>query len=120
MGITICHHSASPMMTNFDPRGGFFYPSLTLMIDSYSIPIFIIVYYLLFDCVNAMTLGKLQFSDFPESWSGLSRGWSVVRMHIPLPTWSKNNNSYLLVDAFQQITLLAMFSCLKKNMYFSL
>ena len=32
--ITVCHHSASLMMQNGDPRGGFFYPTLTLMIDS--------------------------------------------------------------------------------------
>ena len=35
LGITVCHHSASLMMPNGDPREGFFYPTLTLMIDSY-------------------------------------------------------------------------------------
>ena len=36
LGITVCHHSASLVMPNGDPQGGFFYPTLTLMIDSYS------------------------------------------------------------------------------------
>ena len=34
--ITVCHHSASPVMPIGDPRDGFFYPTLTLMIDSSS------------------------------------------------------------------------------------
>ena len=34
--ITVCHHSASPMMPNSDPQDWFFfYPFLALMIDSY-------------------------------------------------------------------------------------
>ena len=33
--ITVCHHSASLVMSNGDPRDGFFYPTLTLMIYSY-------------------------------------------------------------------------------------
>ena len=33
--ITVCHHSASLVMPVNDPQDGFFYPSLTLMIDSY-------------------------------------------------------------------------------------
>ena len=37
LGITICHHSASLVMPNGDPRDGFFYPTLTLMIDFYVI-----------------------------------------------------------------------------------
>ena len=37
LGITICHHSASLVMPNDDPRDGFFYPTLTLRIDSYRI-----------------------------------------------------------------------------------
>ena len=32
-----CHHSANPVMPNGDRRDGFFYPTLTLMIDSYSL-----------------------------------------------------------------------------------
>ena len=35
LGITVCHHSASFKMPNGDPVDGFFYPTLTLMIDSY-------------------------------------------------------------------------------------
>ena len=35
--ITICHYSASLVMTIGGPRGRFFYPTLTLMIDSYNI-----------------------------------------------------------------------------------
>ena len=35
--ITICHYSASLVMPNGDPRYRFFYPFLTLMIDSYII-----------------------------------------------------------------------------------
>ena len=31
------NHSASPMMPNSDPQDGFFYPTLTLMIDSYNV-----------------------------------------------------------------------------------
>ena len=30
--ITVCHHSTSLVMPNGDPRDGFFYPTLTLMI----------------------------------------------------------------------------------------
>ena len=37
LGITVCHHSASLMMPNGDPRDRFFYPTLTLMIDSYNL-----------------------------------------------------------------------------------
>ena len=37
LGITICHDSASLVMPNGDPRDGFFYPTLKLMIDSYSL-----------------------------------------------------------------------------------
>ena len=37
LGITVCHHSASLVMPNGDPRDGFFYPTLTLMIDSYNL-----------------------------------------------------------------------------------
>ena len=35
--ITICHHSASLVMPIGDPRDGFFYPTLTLMMDTYNI-----------------------------------------------------------------------------------
>ena len=35
--ITVCHHSASLMMPIGDPRVGFFYPTLTLMMVSYVI-----------------------------------------------------------------------------------
>ena len=36
--ITICHQSASLVMPKGDPRDRFFYPALTLMIDSYRPP----------------------------------------------------------------------------------
>ena len=36
LGITVCHHSASLVMPNGDPRDGFFYPTRTFMIDSYN------------------------------------------------------------------------------------
>ena len=32
--ITVCHHSASLVMPNCDPRDRFFYPTLTLMIEA--------------------------------------------------------------------------------------
>ena len=35
LGITACHHSASLVMPNGDPRDRFFYPTLILMIDFY-------------------------------------------------------------------------------------
>ena len=35
--ITVCHYLASLVMPNGDPRDGFFYPTLTLMTDSYMI-----------------------------------------------------------------------------------
>ena len=31
--ITVCHHLASLVMAISDPRYGFFYPTLTLMMD---------------------------------------------------------------------------------------
>ena len=37
LGITVCHHSASLIMQIGDPRDRFFYPNLTLMVDSYRI-----------------------------------------------------------------------------------
>ena len=37
---TVCHHLASLMMSNCDPWDRFFYPTLTLMIDSYNINLF--------------------------------------------------------------------------------
>ena len=36
LGITVFHHSVSLGMPNGDPRDRFFYPTLTLMIDSYN------------------------------------------------------------------------------------
>ena len=39
LGITVCHHSAGLMMPNNDPRDRFFYPSLTLMMDSYNLTV---------------------------------------------------------------------------------
>ena len=35
--ITICHYSASLVMPNGNPRDGYFYPTLSLMIHSYSL-----------------------------------------------------------------------------------
>ena len=34
--ITVCHHSASLVMPNGDPQDRFFYPPLTVMVDSYN------------------------------------------------------------------------------------
>ena len=34
--ITVCHHSASLVMPKGDPQNIFFYPTLTLMMDSYN------------------------------------------------------------------------------------
>ena len=34
---TVCHHSASLVMPIGDPRDGFFYPTLTLIMDTYSL-----------------------------------------------------------------------------------
>ena len=39
--ITVCHHSASLVMTNGDPLDGFLYPNRTPMIYSYIIASFI-------------------------------------------------------------------------------
>ena len=39
LGITICHHSTSLVMPNGNPPDRFFYPPLTLMIDSYILSI---------------------------------------------------------------------------------
>ena len=36
LGITVCHHLASLVMTNSDPLDGFFYPTLTRIVDSFS------------------------------------------------------------------------------------
>ena len=35
--ITVCHHSASLMMPIGDPRDGFFYPTLILMMNFYNV-----------------------------------------------------------------------------------
>ena len=35
--ITVCHHSASLVMPNDDPRDGFFYPILILILLNYFI-----------------------------------------------------------------------------------
>ena len=35
LAITTCNHSASLVMPNGNPQDGFFYPTLTLMMDSY-------------------------------------------------------------------------------------
>ena len=37
LGITVCHHSASLVMPNGDPRDVFFYYTNTLMIYSFSL-----------------------------------------------------------------------------------
>ena len=34
--ITVCHHPASLVMPNGDPGDGYFYPAITLTIDSYN------------------------------------------------------------------------------------
>ena len=39
--FTVCHHSASLVIPNGDPQGEIFYSTLILMIDSYSIYIYI-------------------------------------------------------------------------------
>ena len=36
LAITACHHLASLEMPIGDPRDGFFYPTITLMVDSYN------------------------------------------------------------------------------------
>ena len=43
--VTACHHSASLVMPNGDPRDGFFDPTLTLMMDSYILSVTGIGYY---------------------------------------------------------------------------
>ena len=35
--LSVCHHLASLMIPNSDPRDGFTYPTLTLMVDYYII-----------------------------------------------------------------------------------
>ena len=37
LGISVCHHSASLVMPKGDPPDGLFYPTLTLMMDSYNV-----------------------------------------------------------------------------------
>ena len=37
LGITVSHHLASQVMPNSDPRDRYFYPTITLIIDSYSL-----------------------------------------------------------------------------------
>ena len=37
LAITVCYHLASLDMPNGDPRDGFFCPTLTLMMNSYSL-----------------------------------------------------------------------------------
>ena len=37
LGITVCHHLASLVTLNGDPWDGFFYTTLTFMMDSYNI-----------------------------------------------------------------------------------
>ena len=36
-GITVCHHSASLVMPNGDPRDAWFFPTPTLTIHSYGL-----------------------------------------------------------------------------------
>ena len=36
LAITVCHQSASLVMPIGDPRDGFFYPTLSLMLDTYN------------------------------------------------------------------------------------
>ena len=36
LAITVCHHSLSLVIPFFDPQDGFFYPTLTIMMDSYN------------------------------------------------------------------------------------
>ena len=42
--ITVCHHSASLVMPIGDARDGFFYPTLTLIMDSYIHMLVIIIF----------------------------------------------------------------------------
>ena len=43
--LDVRHHSACRVMTNGDPRDGFFYPSLTRIMDSFACsPLFLFIY----------------------------------------------------------------------------
>ena len=44
LAITVCHHSAILAMPICDPLGGFFYLTLTLIIDSYNDMLVIIIF----------------------------------------------------------------------------
>ena len=66
--ITVCHHSASFVMPNGDPRGGFFYPTLTLMINSYSL-----CSYVFYSCSHGV-IGWSVVCDWGFSWSFLPHG----------------------------------------------
>ena len=81
--ITVCHHSASLVIPNGDPRDGFFYPTLTLMKDSYTFLIIsklyecnqvLFIWFVLTCCHIAFGLlilkDKLIFSECHLSCSG--------------------------------------------------
>ena len=44
--VYVCHHSASLVMSIGDPQNRFFYPYLTLMMDSYNLKSLGLVFYL--------------------------------------------------------------------------
>ena len=61
LAIAICRHSASLVMPIGDPRDGLFYPTLTLMVDSYYNPRHV---YLQISQFSLHTRGKFKFSFF--------------------------------------------------------
>ena len=78
LGFTVCHHSARLVMPNSDPRYGFFYPTLTLMVDIYNLKEFLshfksipfacfLVKYLGYD--GAMIIGPFPL-HFECGWCG--------------------------------------------------
>ena len=50
--ITVCHQLASLVMPIGDPRDGFFYPTLTLMMDSYILKLLSFCYFQ--ECIRAL------------------------------------------------------------------
>ena len=76
LGITVCHHSASLVMPNCYPRDWFFYPTLTLMIDSYMV-----------SCVTvaAECAAIIYLSFIIEPWHVISN--NVAFWHMSRDMW---------------------------------
>ena len=76
LAITVCHHSASLVMPIGDPRDGFFYPTPTLMMDSYY-PLLVLLWDQKSQPITRIIRQKRGFAEFLMKVFGSEGGISL-------------------------------------------